>query len=137
MCFFLPSPLIILESLLMGRFRQHCSQRRSDIPVLRASLQTRPLLVGTVATIGCFALAGCFFAPQHEVCHFTHPAIELKNRVEEFQDGLCLEKAHKTTIDDDFQIRGNVAKQKGQQMVQCVADSFTKIGRNVRCRACR
>ena len=98
------------------------------------------MVTGVIVT----GMTGCFFAPQHPVCHFKHPAIEVKERLEDLQDGICLETAHKTTIDDDFQLRANDATDHARHAAKCVkceailvTNEYAKLGRNLRCRACR
>ena len=77
------------------------------------------------------ALSGCFGAPQHPVPGFTHPAIEIRERVDEFQEGIALEKAHKRTIDDDFQLRGNVAADKARKAARYTKQDFVLLGREL------
>ena len=68
-------------------------------------------------TLALVALGGCHCTPQHPVAGFTHPAIGLRERLEDIGDGICLEKAHKRTIDNDFEMRG----QQALDATKCVA----------------
>ena len=71
----------------------------------RPLLAIAPVAVLLLATM----LAGCCCVPQQPTAFFHHPVIEMRERFDDIRDGICLEKAHDRTINDDFQLRANLA----------------------------
>ena len=72
-------------------------------PTIRR-LRVRPRRLALAAAIG---LAGCS-APQCPTPFFRHPVVEMRERFEDIHHGILLERAHKTTIDDDYQYRAGM-----------------------------
>ena len=84
------------------------------------------LLFGLLVTFG--SLVGCAGSvpPPHIIRH----------RVDDFRDGVRLEQAHKTTIDDDFQLRNQIAADRTREAARTAAywtkQDFVLFGREVK-----
>ena len=67
------------------------------------------LVAGGLAVVAIASSTGCTCVPQTPTAYWRHPVIEMRERFEDIQDGICLEKGHDRTINDDFQQRANIA----------------------------
>lgn len=76
----------------------------------------------TAAALGLLALpmAGCRSAPQHAVPGCPHPLAAAFCKVEQFRDGLALEKAQWRTDDDTTELRLMHAKGQAARTTACV-----------------
>ena len=91
-------------------------------PLSRRSFATAaPVVAMLLATL----LAGCCCVPQQPTAFFHHPVIEMRERFDDIRDGICLEKAHDRVINDDFQLRANLAADVAK-CATCKTARFTK-----------
>ena len=94
----------------------------------RPLLAIAPVAVLLLAT----TLAGCCCVPQQPTAFYHHPVIEMRERFDDIRDGVCLEKAHDRVINDDFQLRANLAADVAK-CATCKTARFTKASlRNTR-----
>ena len=83
------------------------------------SPRIRGLLTAAVVAV---AIAGCGRVSPHL----------LRHRIDEFQEGVCLECGHNRTIDDDFQRRAELAGMHAAALAECTRCDFVLLGQELK-----